>query len=214
MAGEARIAAGAGVAAIAAPPSRLSGWLETLDGSDFAAVVSFGIAGGLEPALHAGDIVVASTIADDERDIACIRGADTRLARILAENGIRPHRGRLAAATRPVLTPEDKQRMGRTRHAIAVDTESLLGANFAARHGLPFVALRAIADPAHQALPPLAVRAIGPNGRLDAGAILFELARRPGQLIDLPATGLATRRAMTNLRRARAVLGPGLGLLG
>lgn len=214
LAGEAKIAAGAGIAAVAAPPARLSIWLGKLDAAAFSAVISFGIAGGLDPALKAGDLVLADTVAEAGGGRTTGRTAAERLARCLDHHGIAAHKGRLAAAETPVLKPEEKQALGRARDAIAVDTESHLAVRYAAEHGLPFVALRAISDPAGHSLPPLALRAIGPDGRLDFGAILGELMRRPGQIAGLPATGIATARAMRSLRGVRAVLGPGLGLLG
>ena len=62
LAREARIAAGAGVEAIQAGgnPQRLRLLLDARAAPGCRAVVSFGIAGGLDPALRPGDVVVAT----------------------------------------------------------------------------------------------------------------------------------------------------------
>lgn len=214
LAGEAKIAAGPGVVALAAPPETLAGILDAHDATDLCAVLSFGLAGGLDDALAVGDIAIAEAIAAPHGDLACDVAMADHLAAALAAGGFRAHRGRFAAVETPVLVPDAKRALAAAHGASAVDTESHLAAGFAARHGLPFTALRAISDPVGHVLPPLAVRAIGPDGRLDRGAILAELTRRPGQLARLPATALAAARAMRALSRVRAVLGPGFGLLG
>ena len=120
--------------------------------------------------------------------------------------------GLIAGCNAPVMTVLAKAALHSETGAVAVDTESHIAARFAARHGLPFVALRAVCDTAARDLPPLAVSAIGRDGRLDLAAIGRELARRPRQLFQLPGTALATAKAMRSLRRVRRSLGSRLGL--
>ncbi len=45
-----------------ADPACLAALLRTVDASDFRLVVSFGIAGALDPALRAGDLIIASSV--------------------------------------------------------------------------------------------------------------------------------------------------------
>ena len=223
LAAEARIAAGEGVVTVAAPPAALPERLRALDLTDLQAVVSFGLCGGLGPALQAGDLILASEVVDAATAYPCDLAASERLAERLGaerlgkeigEGGVTVHRGRVATAGAPVLTVADKRRLADASQAIAVDTESRLAARFAKRHNLPFLVLRAVSDTADRPLPPLAVRAIGPSGRLDGRAILAELAARPGQLLLLPRLAPDTARAMATLRRVRRLLGAGLGLFG
>jgi nucleoside phosphorylase len=57
---EARIAAGPGMIVIcsSSDPMQLRALLATLDSSTFRGVISFGVAGGLDPSLKTGDVVV------------------------------------------------------------------------------------------------------------------------------------------------------------
>ena len=61
---EARIAAGAGMTVIcsSSDPNQLRAQLAAFDHTSVRGIISFGIAGGLDPSLQAGDLVVASGI--------------------------------------------------------------------------------------------------------------------------------------------------------
>src|SRR6202022_1282382 len=70
---EARIAAGPGMIVIcsSSDPQQLPALRATLDSSTFRGVISFGVAGGLDPALKSGDVVVATEVlAGDTRFLA------------------------------------------------------------------------------------------------------------------------------------------------
>ncbi len=214
LAVEARIAAGEGVTVIAAPPAALDRQLANVAGSDFAAVVSFGLAGGLDPALNVGDLVVATRVVrGTESGRPCDRKVSDHLAGRLATAGIAVKRGLLLASNTPVATTREKRIVAAASGAIAVDTESHLASAFAARHGLPFVTLRVVCDRFNHDLPPLAISAIRADGRLDFRTIGRELVSRPGQLALLPGTAVATAQALLALRRVRRLLGAGLGHL-
>ncbi|MEX6506234.1 phosphorylase [Jiella sp. M17.18] len=216
LAAEARIAAGDGILTCAAPPAALAARLQAIDPADLHGVVSFGLCGGLVPAMRAGDLVLASAVLDRGVTYPCDQAAADRLGVRWAGSamgGAPLHRGAMATAGEPVLTVANKRRLSEALGAVAVDTESHLAARFAAEHGLPFVVLRAVSDTADRPLPPLAIRAISPDGRLDLRAIAEELTRRPRQLALLPGLARDTARAMATLRRVRGLLGPGLGLL-
>jgi len=67
---------------------------------------------------------------------------------------------RALAAQAILATPEQKVQAYRATYSVIVDLESGAVARVAARHGLPFAAVRAVCDPAGFALPPLALEAL------------------------------------------------------
>ncbi|HUO55058.1 MAG TPA: phosphorylase [Rhodoblastus sp.] len=167
------------------------------------AVLSFGLAGGLDSGLRPGDLVAAHEVVSAEGAFSCHPGWARHLARSLA--GARD--GVLLGVDAPILTPHDKARLLRETGALAVDMESHGAARFAYAKGLPFAVLRAISDPQQRAIPPAALAGFRPDGSADAGAVLAALARSPGQLPALIRTALDARAAMAALFRGRRRLG-------
>ena len=90
--------------------------------------------------------------------------------------------------------------------------ESHVVAAVAAAAGVPFIAVRAIADPAARALPRAALAAAGPDGTLQLGALVAALLARPGEIGDMVGLARASRKAMRALRGVAALGGPLLAL--
>lgn len=213
LAQESRIAAGPGVSHVVCSGSntrRLRGQLSALDPRGLRAVISFGIAGGLDPELEPGDVVVATAVIAEEGTWKMPGSVVSAIAERVSANGIKVRRGPLVGVEEPVLLPETKRRMREATDAIAVDMESHVGADYAAANNLPFAAIRVVSDPAVRALPPLAKKALKPDGRVDIGAILSGLARAPQELTTLIRAGGDAGRAFAGLRRCRRLLDFGL----
>lgn len=210
---EARIARGPGIvtACSGGDPNRLRAILAETDPRALRAVVSFGLAGGLDPSLRAGDVVIADNVhsgAFRSRTSESVMGA---FAACLTRGGTAPRSGHVAGSDVIVLDPAAKAALHRAGVA-AVDMESHIAAEFAARHRLPFGVVRVICDSADRALPPLVDNALGPRGRIDLTAVLGSLARNPGQISLLLGTGRDFAAAVASLRRSRRLLGLGFGL--
>ena len=211
---EARIAAGPGMIVIcsSSDPQQLRSLLATLDSSTFRGVISFGVAGGLDPALKSGDIVVATEVlAGDTRWLAGSALNEELIANI-ALGRRRVVRGGLAGVEQVIAGISKKAALWSETGAAAVDMESHIAAAYAADAGLPFAALRVISDPANRALPALARNAIKPNGDIDLRKVLRGVARNPLTLRSLVSTGIDFNRALRSLRGCRGFLLGGEGL--
>ena len=212
---EARIAAGPGMTVIcsSSDPRQLRALLTVFDPTTIRGVISFGVAGGLDPTLKSGDIVVATEVlAGDDRWLAGLP-LNEELVASVGLGRRRIVRGRLAGAEQLVSARHVKAALHSETGAAAVDMESHIAADYAARAGLPFAALRVISDPAGRALPMLAASAIKPNGNIDLRKVLHGIARNPLTLRDLVSTGLDFNRALRSLRGCRSFLLGGEGLL-
>ena len=165
-------------------------------------LLSFGCAGGLAPALKAGDLAqpgAALSGGASHKATACLPAA--ALGR-LARRRIAIHQGDMATVDQVVATPLDKQALLRRTGAVCVDMESAAILETAAKRGIPAFVLRAILDTADMTLPPAALRRADEFGQLNGPALLADLARAPGQIGPLLRLIRAWGRARQTLRGA------------
>lgn len=214
LAREMRLASGPGLAGVASggDSDRLRRSLAERAAPGCSAVLSFGIAGGLDPDLVPGDVVVATgVVANGERWPAHPELAQT-LAASLLRGGINVKLADIAGVDAPLLSAESKAAKRRHTGAAAADMESHVGSEFAARHGLAFAALRIVCDPAASSMPAMVARALRPDGAVDHYAVLADVLRRPAQLAMIPRLAGEARASFRALGRCRDLLGIGRGL--
>ena len=157
-------------------------------------LVSFGLAGGLDPSLAAGDLVIPAMVIEGDDSFA----ADPTLAARFG--AMQP--ARALAGTVALASIAAKRAAWEASGAAIVDLESGAVARVASRHGLPFAVLRAVCDPAGRALPPLALAALDAGGRIGARRVIISLLRHPAQLPALILLARDAMRARATLRRA------------
>lgn len=186
--------------------------LERTQGFGLAGVVSFGIAGGLEPGLRPGDIVIGSAVVADGKRFDAHAGLSAILTEGLAGAGGKTVSGVIAGVEAPVLYPAAKAELRSQTGAAAVDMETHIAAAFAAKRRFPLAIVRVVSDPARRALPPLAATAVKLDGSIDFRAVFHELARNPWQIAACVRAGFDARAAFATLSRCGALLGPLLRL--
>jgi hopanoid-associated phosphorylase len=212
---EARIAEGPGMTVIcsSSDPGQLRVLLAGIDPGSVRGVISFGVAGGLDPNLKSGDVVIATEVmAGASRWLAAIALSEELIAGA-GLGGQRVVRGGLAGVEAVVSGRDGKAALHSETGASAVDMESHIAAAFAFEAGLPFAALRVISDPASRALPAIASNAIKPNGDIDVRKVLRGVARNPTTIKALVSTGIDFNRALRSLRGCRSFMLDGSGLV-
>jgi len=212
MEDERALAAGAGreVVVGAANATLLRARLKGLDPAGVDAVYSFGVAGALDPDLQPGALLVSTrvlaqgVIGEQARVVNAWQADPDLLAAFRARAEQLGIRDGVFLGTdieaRDNSLPSLRQ-LRADNGADIIDNESHIAAEFAARHGLPFIAVRAVSDSIHRALPPAALAALKGDGRPDIAAVAKSLLRHPRQLPLLMRTAREYSRALKTLRR-------------
>jgi len=201
---EARIAAGAGVETMFGHRDvMLARALDIRLMQGCAGLISFGVAGGLDPTLPPGTVIVGTAVRSGANSFSTAPYWTAALRRALP-NAVC---GLLAGADAAVTTVDDKRALHDAHGALAVDMESHIAARVAHTHGIPFAALRVVIDPADRAVPPLAVAGMGDDGSTDVRAIVLGLLKAPNQLPGLIRLGRDAATAKAALADARRAAG-------
>ena len=176
--------------------ARAQGWIAA---GRITALMSFGLCGGLDPALASGTLIAAHDILLGEGGVL---NFDARWARAIAAavpgTIVAPILGAASAA----ISVAEKAALFAKHKAAAVDMESRGVAEAAREANLPFVALRAVADPAASTLPRTALQAINAHGRLRPFRVLLGLLARPGDFAALVSLAKAAGRGYDALAGA------------
>ncbi|TMA83207.1 MAG: hypothetical protein E6J72_00620 [Deltaproteobacteria bacterium] len=188
-------------------------------------VGSLGFAGGLDPELATGDVIVPSAIVWEEGGLACRHDVEPalvdRLARVLTPVLARPPRIGTLFSAAAVVADVAAKRAAYERHAAAgVEMEAAALAQHAREHGVPLFALRVVLDPAALSLEQLpgddavgvaAARDAAPSradggNRADAGRACgtARVARRHTRRRDRSVMA-CIRDARSRARRARPI---------
>ena len=181
--------------------------IQKMADSGVSGVISFGLAGALDPDLSSGDLVLADRAVDPA-------GVEYRVAaswrvRLGIEFGSKERivSGALFSGPEMISSREEKAALRQRSAAVAADMETAAIAAVSARLGLAFVAIRAISDPAAFSLPS-AVMASAGGEKVNLGRLALDVIRRPLQTGDLIRLGRHTRRACAALEKVCQTAGP------
>jgi len=173
-----------------------------LDRTSVERLIVVGFSGGLSPALAPGSLVVSRQVLDgstpapspDPALVDELAGQDGALA------------GTIVTSERLLWTSQSKAAVWSTipQHSpAAVDLETAAIASEASSRGVPYVAIRAVSDPAEESLPIDFNHYLDATGRIDRLKVVGQAARRPGLIA--PLWRLRKRAALCSERLADAV---------
>jgi adenosylhomocysteine nucleosidase len=147
-------------------------------------IAIIGLSGGLSPGLAPGALLVADRIVENGSPTAPPdRSWSDRIAR---QEGVSA--ATLVTVDRILCTPRSKMELwaglSQDRPA-AADLETAAIVSVAASHGVPFVAIRAISDPAEEALPLDFNECLDGSGRISRSRVVGRAAMNPALIAPL-----------------------------
>ena len=167
--------------------------------------VVVGISGGLSPALEPCTVLAARDIIECGRTVPPPDAV--WLARLLRDTGATP--ATFVSSREMLCTVRAKQEAyaGLPPGSIAsVDVESAAFARAAAGRGIPYVALRAVSDPAEESLPLDFNTLRDGSGAIDRRRVALRALRRPGLVVPLWRLRRRAGLCSEALRRAVSAL--------
>ncbi len=153
-------------------------------------LLSFGLAGGLDPTLAPGALIVPDVVISQEGHWPTHPPLAAELGRV---------GGAVFSGESVVVTAGAKRALFQRTGAACVDLESGAVAEQAARYAIPFAVLRAICDPAGRSLPQAALAALEANGRIGPWRVAQAVLANPRELralITLGRDAMLARRAL------------------
>ena len=166
-------------------------------------LVSFGIAGGLAPALAPGAVLLPNAVHTHKGE--AIEVDKSWHGFIAAKLGMVAS-GIILGAAAIVASAADKHALFHASGAVAADLESGPIARAASAAKIPFIVLRAIADPGERNLPAAAMLGLDDKGRVALRPVLRSILRQPNQIRGLIQVSRDTNRAFDTLRNAGLML--------
>ena len=163
-------------------------------------IVVVGCAGGLQPTIHSGDLVVAAAVGlvDPDGEVqAHWPAADAGVAVAATRHGVRVQVGPIVSS--PVALGAERKRAVATSGALSVDMESAAIMGVALQRHVPFVAIRVVLDEVADELPP-DLDVLGADGSIRLGAAVRAAFRHPQTLWRL-----AQQRTLCERRLATAL---------
>jgi len=198
------------LACAGARPARAAQGTADLIAGGAGMLLSFGFAGGLDPSLQPGDIIVgAGVVGTDGKMRETDDALAQRICAALDESDCTWSAGLVAGADQALATTAEKQALSARTGAVIVDMES----HAVAAAGRPFAILRVVVDPAERALPASVLAALDSKGRVNVLALMAGLLRRPRDVGSVLALARDNGPARDSLRRAAAAVGRAFGLV-
>ena len=167
-------------------------------------LISWGCAAALKASFKPGDLVLANCCVDADKAVVELNNKDwVNAVNTLLANQLTKaiFIGKLAESKTIVATCQDKTMFADETGAIAVDMESVAIAKVAQEQHIPFLSIRAIADPLAMDLPKAISHALNDEGDVEMAKLMVYLIGHPAELPGLVKLGWYFNAAKKTLKQ-------------
>lgn len=171
------------------------------------ALVSWGVAGSLDPRLAAGDIVLPVAVLDGDGQFYPVnKNWHTVLTNKLNHQNVYSE-GKLVSTHAVQQDPKLKSELLQATQAMAVDMESAAVARVAFNSNMPFVVIRSIFDTISMRIPASSTNATDQYGNVSISKLISGLIKNPAELLQYPKLVSSFAKARTSLQRVVELCG-------
>jgi adenosylhomocysteine nucleosidase len=156
-----------------------------------AGVILAGVAGGLDPSLQLGEVIVSGVDGPPWPKLSY-------------------RRGEIYTSDKIISTPAEKQELFQRTGALAVDMEGEIVKQAAAAAGVPMLMVRGISDTAEETIPPEVLSWVDAYGRVSRGSVAMSLVKNPLLLPVAMRLGKQSKMAMERVADVIAEIAAGL----
>ncbi|WP_305907379.1 phosphorylase [Methylomarinum sp. Ch1-1] len=170
-------------------------------------LISWGCAAALSAELMPGSLVIADVVkADDQPAIDCDRDWIDHVRSIIGSE-LSINIGSLTTSATLVADRNKKRTIYEKTGSLALDMESYAIAETATKAGLPFLAIRTIADPVSMSLPQAVSHALNAEGEVELPKLIGYVLTHPSEIPSLITLGRHFNAAKKTLRSIAKYLG-------
>ena len=179
-------------------PDRVSVACNDLNNGKIMGIVSFGIAGGMDPKLRSGSVLLPKAVVTP--DGAYFQTDDTWRRSVANNWPIVTDQSLQLGVNKVITSTNEKTQLFQATGAHALDMESHVIAAYAQKRGIPFIILRSIADSAKDTVPEIALAGMNKNGRATPLSLLRKIIQHPSSLRQVAKLAYTSNTAMRALK--------------
>lgn len=208
-----RLASGHWISVCGAGPKNAQLTAQFLLSKGVDGLISWGCAGSLVEPLKPGHLLIPERVIAADDSIfysspnwrACIMALASSVPLSISTDP-------LAESPNVVASRKDKKHLHSSTLCSAVDMETASIAKVAAQAGIPFIALRAIADTSDMEIPHSVLASLNERGDVRIPRLMVEILKSPSEVKKLIQLGSAFKKAIETLGALASVLPKDLSL--
>lgn len=163
------------------------------------ALISWGVAGALDPTLESGDLIIANSIISGNKNNQATAKWQKELLAFFTGRVQKALNADIYSSSEICSTIEDKKILFGKTNAIAVDMESAAITETAINNNLDFAVIRSIADKADMAIPEAVLKYTDNQGNPDILKFIGSCLSKPGQIKELLTLAKCYKKALNTL---------------
>jgi adenosylhomocysteine nucleosidase len=165
------------------------------------ALISWGVAGALEPSLNTGDLIFATSVVSHDKTYQASVEWNNRLFTHFQNIHDKVLTANIVSSEEVCSSITDKNNLFKRTNAKAVDMESAAIVEIAGKNNLDFIVIRAIADSANTSIPDAVLKHTDNFGNPHILKFVLSCLSKPSQIGELMTLATSYKTALKTLSK-------------